>query len=639
MKYRAEIDGLRALAVVPVILFHAGFGLFSGGFVGVDVFFVISGYLITTLLIEDIENNRFSIVHFYERRARRILPALFIVMLVCIPFAWVWMLPNQMKDFSRSLVAVSLFASNIRFWQDSGYFAAGAEEKPLLHTWSLAVEEQYYVLFPIFLFFACRFGKNRVFWIIVVLAAISLALSEWGWRSDASANFYLAPTRAWELFAGSIAAFVIRKRGVQANNVLSLLGLAAIIFAIFAYDESTPFPSIYALVPVIGVVLLVLFAEKDTLAAKLLSTKLLVGIGLVSYSVYLWHQPLFVFARVRSLDAPSASLMLSLSAMSIILGVLSWKIVEQPFRRKSQFSRRFIFSVSLSFGVVFIFLGMFIEKTDVFENLFVKGLNEDLQKVVGLVAFAKDKDPDFVEKWQYGKCFYGDDLDSFSFYNKEQCLRLDPSRKNVLLVGDSHAAQWYFALKQNYQNVNVLQATASGCRPLIGTDGDKRCTDLREYIFNEFLPQNPIDAVIISARWREEEVTKSLRNTIDYLRNFSKNIYVIGPTVEYYDALPYIYLKFAKFEGGNKYEQNFSQINVESWVDTKIFSLSEVIESLTIESKAYYVSVVDLVCSGEKCSSLTPAGKLMAFDHGHLTLDGSDYIVKLMKDRRLLIFD
>ena len=154
MKYRADIDGLRALAVVPVVLFHAGFSLFSGGFVGVDVFLVVSGYLITTILLEDIENNRYSILRFYERRARRILPALFFVMLVCIPFAWMWMLPIQLKDFSQSLVAVSLFVSNILFWQESGYFAAAAAEKPLLHTWSLAVEEQYYLLFPIFLFLA-----------------------------------------------------------------------------------------------------------------------------------------------------------------------------------------------------------------------------------------------------------------------------------------------------------------------------------------------------------------------------------------------------------------------------------------------------------------------------------------------------
>ena len=198
MKYRTEIDGLRALAVVPVILFHAGFELFSGGFVGVDIFFVISGYLITSLLIEDIEKDRFSILSFYERRARRILPALFLVMLVCIPLAWTWMLPSQMQEFSHSLIAVCLFVSNILFWRETGYFGAAAEEKPLLHTWSLAVEEQYYVFFPLFLFFFWRFGKSNVFWLVVILTACSLALSEWAWRNAAMANFYLAPTRAWE---------------------------------------------------------------------------------------------------------------------------------------------------------------------------------------------------------------------------------------------------------------------------------------------------------------------------------------------------------------------------------------------------------------------------------------------------------
>ena len=196
MKYRPEIDGLRALAVIPVILFHAGFELFSGGFVGVDVFFVISGYLITTILIEDIENKRFSIVNFYERRARRILPALFFVMLVCISFAWMVLSDAALNKFGSGLIGVSLFLSNVVFWMQQGYFDESAELNPILHTWSLAVEEQYYVLFPIFLILAWRFGKNRVFWTIVAMAAISLLLSEWGWRNKATANFYLAPTRA-----------------------------------------------------------------------------------------------------------------------------------------------------------------------------------------------------------------------------------------------------------------------------------------------------------------------------------------------------------------------------------------------------------------------------------------------------------
>ena len=366
MKYRAELDGLRALAVVPVILFHAGFELFSGGFVGVDVFFVISGYLITTILIEDIENKRFSIVNFYERRARRILPALFFVMLVCIPFAWMWMLPNQMKDFSQSLVAVSLFASNILFWRESGYFAAAAEEKPLLHTWSLAVEEQYYVLFPIFLILAWRFGKNRVFWMIIVMAAISILLSEWGWRNKAIANFYLAPTRAWELFAGSIAAFIVQKQGVKKNDLLALVGLAAIIFSIFFYDETTPFPSVYALVPVLGVVLLVLYADEETIAAKLLSTKDFVRIGLISYSAYLWHQPLFSFARVKGPNAPSTALIALLMVASFLLAYLSWKYIETPFRNKAHISRKKIFLISASGMLMFVTAGFIGHKTDGF---------------------------------------------------------------------------------------------------------------------------------------------------------------------------------------------------------------------------------------------------------------------------------
>lgn len=359
MKYRAEIDGLRALAVVPVILFHAGFELFSGGFVGVDVFFVISGYLITTILIEDIENKRLSIINFYERRARRILPALFFIMFMCIPFAWMWMYATQMKDFSQSLVAVSLFASNVLFWRETGYFDTAAEEKPLLHTWSLAIEEQYYLIFPIFLILTWRFSKNRVFWMIVVMATISLLLSEWGWRNNIkTTNFFLLPTRAWELFAGSIAAFIIQKQGVQKNNLLALFGLAAIIFSIFFYDQTTPFPSVYALVPVIGVVLLVLYADKETLVAKLLSTKIFVGIGLISYSIYLWHYPLFAFAHIVSETHPTILMMSGLAVFSIVLAFLSWRFIEKPFRHPDIISKAQVFFTLLIGILFFISVGL-----------------------------------------------------------------------------------------------------------------------------------------------------------------------------------------------------------------------------------------------------------------------------------------
>jgi peptidoglycan/LPS O-acetylase OafA/YrhL len=489
LKYRPEIDGLRALAVVPVILFHAGFELFSGGFVGVDVFFVISGYLITTILIEDIENKRFSIVNFYERRARRILPALFFVMLVCIPFAWMWMLPSQMKDFSQSLIAVSLFASNILFWRKSGYFAAAAEEKPLLHTWSLAVEEQYYVLFPIFLILAWRFGKNRVFWMIVVMAAISLLLSEWGWRNKSTANFYLAPTRAWELFAGSIAAFIVQKRGVQKNNLLSVIGLSAIIFSIFFYDETTPFPSVYALVPVLGVVLLVLYADKETLAARLLSTKGFVGIGLISYSAYLWHQPLFSFARIRSLEHPSLILMSALSAISILLAYVSWRYIEKPFRCKRTINRIQIFATSLVLLTSFSAIGL----VGHFNKGFLQLFEERIQFLDGF-------------KTAQIRSLKASCTHITGFKQRNICVLGNEENIKGIIIGDSHAAMLSEPLNRKMQKlgVGILSFTDGDCPPIIDVwrrDTVNKCNEYNKEAIDYIKSNEEIEYIILSGRW------------------------------------------------------------------------------------------------------------------------------------------
>lgn len=361
MQYRREIDGLRAVAVLPVILFHAGFSVFSGGYVGVDVFFVISGYLITSILIAELEQGNFSIARFYERRVRRILPALFVVMLACLPFAYMWMLPSQLKDFAQSLIAVVFFASNILFWREDGYFAAAAELKPLLHTWSLAVEEQYYLLLPILLLVLWRFGRQRTFWGVVALAVLSLVLSEWGWRNKPSANFYLAPTRAWELLAGSICAFITVGKVQRLRNFLSAIGLALIVFAIFAYDANNPFPSVYALVPVVGTGLIILFGTTGTWVARLLSLRTFVGIGLISYSAYLWHQPLFAFARLRSMTEPSNALMAALAAASLLLAWATWYWVEQAFRKRANplfMKRRSVFALSGGISAVFVVVGL-----------------------------------------------------------------------------------------------------------------------------------------------------------------------------------------------------------------------------------------------------------------------------------------
>ena len=373
MKYRAEIDGLRALAVVPVILFHAGFETFSGGFVGVDVFFVISGYLITTIILAELEQGKFSIVNFYERRARRILPALFLVILVSIPFAWLYLPSPEYKDFSQSLVAVSFFASNILFWRESGYFDAAAELKPLLHTWSLAVEEQYYVLFPLFLMLFWRLGKR---WILIMLGLVfvaSLAIAQWDAYAKPAAAFYLLPTRGWELLIGAFAAFYLSKVNRKdfskaVGEVGGWLGVALIIYAVFAYSKSTPFPGLYALVPTLGTVLVILFATEQTTVGKFVGNKAFVGIGLISYSAYLWHQPLFAFARQRSLDEPSHTVFLVLSGMALVIAYFSWRFVEAPFRFRSKFSRATIFILTLIGSFVFASIGYFGHIKDGFNS-------------------------------------------------------------------------------------------------------------------------------------------------------------------------------------------------------------------------------------------------------------------------------
>lgn len=352
MKYRREIDGLRAIAVLPVIFFHAGFELFSGGFVGVDIFFVISGYLITTIILAEKEKDTFSLITFYERRARRILPALFFVMLCCFPFAWIWLPSQDLKEFSQSLIAVVCFVSNIFFWHASDYFATVSELKPLLHTWSLAVEEQYYIFFPLFLMLVWKLRKRWIFGSFAVIAFASLALAQWGAYHDPTATFFLLPTRAWELAIGALIAFyfLYKKQHIDwivsnrfVNEALGLLGIILICYSIIVFDKLTPFPSIYALVPTIGTGLVIVFSTHRSMVGRILGTRVMVGIGLISYSAYLWHQPLFVFARHRSLAELGNTVLLALSLITILLAFLSWRYVEVPFRNKVAINRMKIF--------------------------------------------------------------------------------------------------------------------------------------------------------------------------------------------------------------------------------------------------------------------------------------------------------
>ncbi|HQV40655.1 MAG: acyltransferase [Moraxellaceae bacterium] len=488
MDYRREIDGLRALAVLPVILFHAGFEMFSGGFVGVDVFFVISGYLITTIILSELEQGRFSIVNFYERRARRILPALFLVMLVCIPFAWFLFLPGDMKDFSQSLVAVSVFASNILFWHESGYFDTAAELKPLLHTWSLAVEEQYYLLFPLFLMLFWRLGKR---WILVLLAIVGVAsffVAQWASLAKPMTAFYLLPTRGWELLIGAFSAFYLSKASreepsIGVGEVGGCLGLSLILYAVFFYSKTTPFPGIYALTPTIGAVLIILFATEQTTIGKFIGNKVFVGVGLVSYSAYLWHQPLFSFIRTSPLEQ-DRSLFFLLILITFILAYISWRYVENPFRDKKKFTRAKVFILSAMAMIFFIIFGLLGHKSNGFEGRASMAKFDDLAYDTSTLGYTQCDN--FLDKNdpKLNYC-YGEDNDP-----------------TALVVGDSHADDKFYGIEKAVPAYNWRLVGNSSCPPLYGVrfksvDGTE-CTERLKKIFTYIDQTKSVKLVVLS---------------------------------------------------------------------------------------------------------------------------------------------
>lgn len=322
MDYRREIDGLRALAVLPVILFHAGFEIFSGGFVGVDVFFVISGYLITTIILAELEQGKlsqgkFSIVNFYERRARRILPALFVVMFASLAFGYIWLMPDEFKNLGQSLVATSLFSNNMLLGLTSGYWDLSSEFKPLLHTWSLGVEEQYYVIVPILLMLFWRLGKIGIACLLWTIFISSLLFANWFVNVSPKMAFYTLPARAWEIDMGALAALYMGRypqtiRNHKLSNIFSFSGFLLIIFSVLTFNKNVLSPSWFLLAPTIGAVLIIMFCRPDSFVYKILGSKVVVFLGLLSYSLYLWHQPILAFRRVYSLDPPRHSELLAL---------------------------------------------------------------------------------------------------------------------------------------------------------------------------------------------------------------------------------------------------------------------------------------------------------------------------------------
>jgi peptidoglycan/LPS O-acetylase OafA/YrhL len=486
------------VAVLPVILFHAGLTFWSGGFVGVDVFFVISGYLITSILIAEREAGTYSLLGFYERRARRILPALFLVLLVTIPFAWAWIPPYPFEDYARSLAFAALFISNVHFLEHGGYFDLNADLRPLLHTWSLAVEEQYYLIFPLVLAALGAFARVKHMALFLILAALSLAVAEWGWRTYPNQNFYFTPARFWELLAGSICAVLLFQRAQMKSELLAAIGLLMILGSSVLYDASVPFPSVYTLVPVVGTCLIILFAEKSTLTARVLAIKPLVGIGLISYSAYLWHQPLFAFARLRSPTEVPLSIMMGLAVLALFLAYLSWRFVEQPVRGRAPLilpTRRGALGVSAVGILAFAAFGLTGKAMEGYPSRLNPGqsafLDQLYDQTTGHPAFTlcSDTSRDVVT----GLCaVYGDE---------------DAPRK-IAILGDSHARALLpsFEPAADALNATIFLGDKPGCPPLLGVYtargglGAQVCHDSRDLHAFE-IAEAGVDTVVLVARW------------------------------------------------------------------------------------------------------------------------------------------
>jgi peptidoglycan/LPS O-acetylase OafA/YrhL len=492
--YRPEIDGLRAVAVIPVIFYHAGFAGFGAGFLGVDVFFVISGYLITGIVYGEVARGEFSLLRFYERRARRILPALYLVVAACLALGALWLLPNAFRELGRSAVAVALFGSNVYFNGAINYFTEDVDLWPLIHTWSLAVEEQFYAVFPLVLLLIRPTGRKGALIAVAALSAASLAWAQGTARADPQADFYLAQFRAWELGAGALVALAAPERlrlAFRARWSLAALG-AALLALSFVFAPADLTPSLASLAPVGGAALLIAFARPENIWGRALALRPLVGVGLVSYSAYLWHQPLFAFLRYRFAAPSGGGAMLAAALASLALAYLSWRFVEQPFRNRSRVSRGFVFGAGATCAIALIVAGRLIAIQHGFPGRF----------------------PDYVPASRLVSAYRNACLDLEATppaaVAAVQACRL--GRRDVapdfLLIGDSHAAALADGIDLAAQRAGRggILISANACPPLLGVKSyfprsRAACRWQHDHLL-EIIKTLGVKLAILHARWR-----------------------------------------------------------------------------------------------------------------------------------------
>ncbi|MBR0815048.1 acyltransferase [Bradyrhizobium diazoefficiens] len=642
MDYRPEIDGLRAIAVLSVILFHAGLNAIPGGYLGVDIFFVISGYLITSIITREMEDGRFTFAAFYERRARRILPALIVVLLACIPFVLILMLPREVNEFSKSLIAVCAFASNVFFWAQSGYFDRAAELKPLLHTWSLGVEEQFYLFFPVLLMGALRFGRARAGMLFAAIAVASIAFAQWGPQTK-EATFYLMPSRLWELLVGALLALwstekLRAKLPVSMLDILVVIGSGLIGYGLFDHGE-VRYPGLRALPPVLGACLIIAFASGQTRTGKLLGSRIPVAIGLISYSAYLWHQPVFVFTRLSGFDRPSVDLAFALTAVSLVLAALTYRYVEQPARDRTWLRWPKLVALS-SFGVSCL-AGVSIAAiaTNGFEGQRLYFGSDETRRLSELLK--QNTGGDFIKDMgSDGDCvFWTTQFEPAAWERLIACSkRFGPA---TIILGDSHAMNIYNALFRNNYAKFVVGLVGPGCRPwaripecpYLGFDKfmdahrDVVGTIIVHFsgshlVVDEHNRQEPKDVLKFGGKYHFNE--RPIAMTIDYLQTLSKttNTIWLGPFIE-------ARMDFRDLEGMKRVARRGFHLNA---VTVDIFSaLEKHLRSKIVQQKRdfRYISFSSVV--DQEAMGLLAGDCLIYRDSDHLSVCGERIVGNHLK--------
>lgn len=616
VKYRSDIDGLRAVAVLPVILFHIGSPLFPGGYVGVDVFFVISGFLITATLKQEIEAGDFSIVRFYERRARRILPALFAMVAFALVAGLFILMPDDLKDLGSSAAATALFASNFLFWHQTDYFAPGAEIQPLIHTWSLAVEEQYYIFFPLFLAALGRWGGRRFILPTLLVALVSLAISIVGVHLASPGAYYLLPSRAWELLAGSLLALGAfpAVRSVAAREVLAGTGLMAILLSATLLTSESPFPGLLALPSVLGSMAIIHAGSSGpTLTGRALSLRVMVGVGLISYSLYLWHWPLIVYARYAAFGELSTTAAVMVLATTFVAAYLSWRFVERPFRNRARITQRPLFIASAAAIALATLTGAGLYGA--------RGLPQRFPEVAAMAAKIKAE----RKAGEGSRCVLNSKVREWA--GPEKCTLTHGKGTAILFWGDSHALHYQRALRQLDGKVagRVMIYGMTACTPILDRDipSVPLCRAHNDRVL-ELVKAHGIKRVILSALWQSrddiyDDGPGTLPATIRKLEAAGAEVAIISDNPLFYFSEP-TSLAARASRMADPRAALYMPVKNDRRVPQRLAKLVK---------PALFLDPLPLLCKETQCVAMED-GQLMMTDGSHLSLYGANRVIAAM---------